>query len=109
MGLKLACALEPAGFAQVSAAQTMPAPLALKETQLAQKESNPAPDQHSCSLSEQLLSKAFQHLDPLFIAILMLFALWLMAPATIHYQRRGLIPLLFSGRRRHLVLCVFRE
>lgn len=104
MGLKLACALEPAPAHQTQLTNTIP-----NGADLAQKERNSAPDQHSCSLSEQLLSKVFQHLDPLFIAILLLFALWLAPIKVGSYGCQQQAPLLFSGRRRHLVLCVFRE
>lgn len=99
MGLTLACALDhPTAYTE----QLSASPLAVNDTKA-------EPDHDSCSLSEQLLSKVFQHLDPLFIAILLLFALWLMPVQASSYRRRRPAPLLFSGRRRHLVLCVFRE
>lgn len=62
----------------------------------------------SCSLSEQLLIKVWQQLEPMLLGLL-LVALWLVPPLLYGYGRR--LPPLFSylGRRRHLVLCVFRE
>lgn len=63
----------------------------------------------SCSLSEQLLIKVWQQLEPMLLGLLLLVALWLVPPLLYGYGRR--FPPLFSylGRRRHLVLCVFRE
>lgn len=63
----------------------------------------------SCSLSEQLLMKVWQHLEPVLLSLLLLVTLWLMPPLLYGYGRH--LPPRFSyvGRRRHLVLCVFRE
>lgn len=110
MGLKVACAYQPAVQAeQINHAERV-LPLDGSSTEQSNhKDKNTEPDQDSCSLSEQLLSKAFQHLDPLFIALILLFSLWLAPVSARRYQRRKQAPLLFPGRRRHLVLCVFRE
>ncbi|MGO5000184.1 hypothetical protein [Oceanisphaera sp. W20_SRM_FM3] len=99
MGLKIACTLDHAALhsEQLNASNVSP------------HNTKAEPEKDSCSLSEQLLSKVFQHLDPLFIAIILLFALWLAPVQASRYRRRRLAPLLFPGRRRHLVLCVFRE
>lgn len=99
MGLKVACAYDHTALhiEQVSSSD------------LQYKDTTNDQDHDSCSLSEQLLSKVFQHLDPLFIAIILLFALWLAPLTALGFSRRTITPLLFSGRRRHLVLCVFRE
>lgn len=99
MGLKVACAYD---HTALHTEQVSSSDLPYKDTTNDQ-------EHDSCSLSEQLLSKVFQHLDPLFIAILLLFALWLAPLTTQGLSRRAITPLLFSGRRRHLVLCVFRE
>lgn len=66
-------------------------------------------DNERCSLSEQLLSKVWNILEPMLIAILVLLALWLLTPQRVLYSHRVPPPLSFAGRRRHLVLCVFRE
>ena len=102
MGLKIACALDHSTLQSEQISGPALASTAAKDT-ASDTEHN------SCSLSEQLLSKVWHALDPLFIAIILLFALWLAPPAALGYWRRPITPLLFSGRRRHLVLCVFRE
>ena len=114
MGLKVVCAYQPAPHnIHYPAADTGAKPLSQRPLQVVNKTEsnhpNGEPDQDSCGLSGQLLNKAFQHLDPLFIAIILLFALWIAPRTASRYRRRKLSPLLFSGRRRHLVLCVFRE
>ncbi|WP_319781947.1 hypothetical protein [Oceanisphaera sp. IT1-181] len=107
MGLKVACAVDHQ--AQYLAQTSTPALGINSSVDLGKKDSVTEPDHDSCSLSEQLLSKVFQNLDPLFIAIILLFALWLAPLTVLRFSRRTITPLLFSGRRRHLVLCVFRE
>ena len=99
IGLKIACALDGTAMHVEQ----------LNASNLSPQSTKAEPEQHSCSLSEQLLNKVFLHLEPSFIAIILLFALWLAPVHVSRYSRRKLAPLLFSGRRRHLVLCVFRE
>ena len=114
MGLKIACAIDHHTLhtEQVSgtalAANTDSSSFG-SHPNASTKDTVSDSDHDSCSLSEQLLSKVFQHLDPLFIVSILLFALWLAPMAPLGYLRRPITPLLFSGRRRHLVLCVFRE
>ncbi|GGB33557.1 hypothetical protein GCM10011502_03260 [Oceanisphaera marina] len=72
-------------------------------------DSNKTDDNERCSLSEQLLSKVWSMLEPMLIAILVLLILWLLSPQQVRYSHRVPPPLSFAGRRRHLVLCVFRE
>lgn len=72
-------------------------------------DSNKTDDNQRCSLSEQLLSKVWSMLEPMLIAILVLLILWLLSPQQVRYSHRVPPPLSFAGRRRHLVLCVFRE
>lgn len=72
-------------------------------------DSNKTDDNERCSLSEQLLSKVWSMLEPMLIAILLLLTLWLLHPQQVRYCHRFPPPLSFAGRRRHLVLCVFRE
>ncbi|MFP2770400.1 hypothetical protein [Oceanisphaera sp. KMM 10153] len=64
---------------------------------------------HQCSLSEQLLSKVWNQLEPMLAILLLLLSLWLLVPRTGRYCRRSPPPPPYAGRRRHLVLCVFRE
>ena len=115
MGLKVACAYQPAEHSVHAERVPLVGDASTdtvsgrKNTISNHKEPKAEPDQDSCSLSEQLLSKVFQHLDPLFIALILLFALWLAPNSASRYCRRRPATLLFSGRRRHLVLCVFRE
>lgn len=97
MGLATACAYAPSEHI----AQTTEHPHVNDHTQ--------SEDNERCSLSEQLLSKAWSQLDPMLIALLLPFCLWILQPQLSRYCRRYPPPLLFSGRRRHLVLCVFRE
>lgn len=112
MGITVACAYD---HAAMSASHSDINPnLAANTTLIAQnnlknKDVTHDQDHDSCSLSEQLLSKILQSLDPLFIAILLLFAWWITPIVSRWFLRRPNAPLLFLGRRRHLVLCVFRE
>ena len=114
MGLKIACAIDHhtlhteqvSGTHHTLHSEQVSGP-ALASA--AAKDTASDTEHDSCSLSEQLLSKVWHALDPLFIAIVLLFALWLPLMAPLGFLRRPIAPLLFSGRRRHLVLCVFRE
>lgn len=63
----------------------------------------------SCSLSEQLLSKAWNQLEPMLAVLLLWLSLWLLPPRIGGYFRLLPPPQPCAGRRRHLVLCVFRE
>lgn len=63
----------------------------------------------SCSLSEQLLSKAWNQLEPMLAVLLLWLSLWLLPPRIGGYCRLLPPPQPGAGRRRHLVLCVFRE
>lgn len=84
--------------------------LTLTDPSLKANSSQDEQEEHSsCSLSEQLLMKVWHQLDPILLGLLLLVALWLMPPLLSGYGRQ--LPPLFTylGRRRHLVLCVFRE
>ncbi|GAA3699977.1 hypothetical protein GCM10022421_02960 [Oceanisphaera sediminis] len=72
-------------------------------------ESSSANNNGQCSLSEQLLSKVWSQLEPMLTALLLLLSLWLLAPRVGWYCRLLPSPQPYAGRRRHLVLCVFRE
>ncbi len=65
-------------------------------------------DESQCDLSEQLLSKVWDQLEPLLLGLLPVL-LWLSLPGTRWYHRLRPPPRPCAERRRHLVLCVFRE
>ncbi|WP_245748765.1 hypothetical protein [Oceanisphaera psychrotolerans] len=65
-------------------------------------------NESQCDLSEQLLSKVWNQLEPLLIGLLLVLP-WLPLPGTRWYRRLRPPPRPFAERRRHLVLCVFRE
>jgi hypothetical protein len=94
LGLVSSC---PASAHQAASAQTVDHSQATADSK-----------DHQCSLSEQLLSKAWNQMEPI-LATLLLLSLWLLVPRTGRYCRRSPPPQLYAGRRRHLVLCVFRE
>ncbi|MFB9847095.1 hypothetical protein [Oceanisphaera arctica] len=75
----------------------------------ADKPSSADSQSHQCSLSEQLLSKVWNQLEPILATLLLLLSLWLLVPRTGWYCRLLPPPQPYAGRRRHLVLCVFRE
>lgn len=71
---------------------------------------DPSSNTHgSCSLSEQLLSKTWNQLEPMLAVLLLWLSLWLLPPRIGGYCRLLPPPQPGAGRRRHLVLCVFRE
>ncbi|MGO1245889.1 MAG: hypothetical protein ACTHY5_09115 [Oceanisphaera sp.] len=98
MGLSTACAYSP------NSEHSSPI-----EVTPSSSDSDNNTDNERCSLSEQLLHKVWSQLDPIIMAILLPLWLWLFQPQLSRYYHRYPPPLLFSGRRRHLVLCVFRE
>ncbi|WP_417617379.1 hypothetical protein [Oceanisphaera sp.] len=107
MGLSTACpyAAHDSHAVQASSASES-GPLSLS---VSSSDSSKAEDNERCSLSEQLLSKVWSQLEPIVFAILLLLSLWLLLPQLSRYCRRFPPPPSFAGRRRHLVLCVFRE
>ncbi|WMC09737.1 hypothetical protein PU634_11505 [Oceanimonas pelagia] len=62
----------------------------------------------SCSLSEQLLTKFWDHPDSLLLGLLALLSWWL-APPRRHSRHPMPPPEPVPEYRRHLLLCVFRE
>ncbi|MDP5292653.1 hypothetical protein Q9290_10185 [Oceanimonas sp. CHS3-5] len=65
-------------------------------------------DSEGCSLSEQLLTKFWDHADSLLLGLIALLCWWL-APAGRPGRRPVPPPEPVPEQRRHLVLCVFRE
>ncbi|NHI02181.1 hypothetical protein [Oceanimonas sp. MB9] len=61
-----------------------------------------------CSLSEQLLTKFWDHPDSLLLGLVALLSWWL-APPRRHGRRPLPPPEPVPEYRRHLLLCVFRE
>lgn len=110
LGLNMTCAYaQPHSAVAEQIWPTAAADTQFSTTALTGQSAEHGTEPGSCSLSEHLLSKVWHPLDPLFTAILLLFALWWSPQASHGFARRTVSPLLFPGRRRHLVLCVFRE
>ena len=109
MGLSTACPYSAAAHETPVSPSSVTPDSSVQPPSASSSDSVTADDNERCSLSEQLLSKVWSQLEPIVFAIFLLFSLWLSLPQLSYYCRRFPPPPSFAGRRRHLVLCVFRE
>ncbi|MCC4265002.1 hypothetical protein LL240_11150 [Oceanimonas baumannii] len=81
----------------------------LEQPQLTHTDDSSSQNSHErCSLSEQLLTKFWDHPGSLLLGLITLFFWWLTPPRR-HGRRRVPPPEPVPEYRRHLLLCVFRE
>ncbi|MDV2858045.1 hypothetical protein AB9R84_03550 [Oceanimonas smirnovii] len=81
----------------------------VQQTQISQSDDAAGADSHErCSLSEQLLTKFWDHPDSLLLGLITLLFWWWLPPRR-HGRRLIPPPEPVPEYRRHLLLCVFRE
>ncbi|WP_375055637.1 hypothetical protein [Zobellella sp. DQSA1] len=68
-----------------------------------------APGEGHCQHSGQLLGKAWNQIEPVLLGLLFVLSLWFWLPPPVDTFSRPSCSPPGPRRRRHLLLCVFRE